>query len=113
MDKKTFRAHFNYEVMAKLFLDISAERYPTADKIKQLVSRLVDPVVDDRLDELYIKIAILNAIRAMVKEVSPGKLYRNIQHRDDVYNGVIEASEELEEELQEVEEELQEEEEDE
>ena len=97
--------------MAKLFLDISAERYPTADKMNQLVSRLVDPIVNDRLDELYIKIAILNAIRAMVKEVSPGKLYRSLQHRDDVYSGVIEASEELEEELQEVEEGLEEEEE--
>jgi type III secretion protein W len=108
MDKKTFRLHFNYEVMAKLFLDISAERYPTADKIKQIVSRLVDPIVSDKLDELYIKIAILNAIRAMVKEVSPGKLYRSIQHRDDVFNGVIEALDELEEELQELEEQLEE-----
>lgn len=112
MNRKTFRLHFNYEVMAKLFLDISAERYPTVDKIKQLVSRLVNPLVSDRIDELYIKIAVLNAIRAMIKEVSPGKLYKNMQHRDDVFNGVIEALEELEDELQEVEEQLEEEDED-
>lgn len=113
MDRKTFRSKFNFEVMAKLFFDLAEERYPSTDKIKQLASHIVDPVTTDPLELIYIKIAILNAMRDMVKEVSPGQLYRSMQHRDDLYAGIIEALEDLEDDLEELEEKLAEEEEEE
>jgi type III secretion protein W len=111
MDRKTFRAHFNFEIMAKLFFDLAEERYPSAEKIKQLVSQLVVPLTNDPYESLHVQIAILNVIRNMVKEVSPNQLYRSLQHRDDLYMAIIEASEDLEDALEELEEKLLEEEE--
>lgn len=103
MDRKTFRSQFNFEVVSKLFFDIAEERYPAAEKMKQLTARLVDPLSTDSLENVYLQIAILNVMRDMVKDVSPSQLYRSIQHRDDVYAAIIEALEDLEDELEELE----------
>jgi type III secretion protein W len=103
MDRKTFRSHINFEILAKLFFDIAEERYPSAEKMKQLVSYLVNPLVSNPLANVQTKIAILNAMRDMVKEVSPTQLYRSMQHRDDVYLAIIEALEDFEDELEELE----------
>lgn len=111
MDQKTFRTHFNFEVLAKLFFDIAEERYPTAEKMKQLASNLVNSLVTDPLEKVDVNILILNAMRDMIKEVSPTQLYRSLQHRDDVFMAIIEALEDLEDELEEIEEKLAEEEE--
>jgi type III secretion protein W len=110
MDRKTFRSHLNFEVLAKLFFDIAEERYPSAEKIKLLVSRLVTPLVNDPLEATHIQIAVLNVIRDMVKEVSPSQLYRSLQHRDDLYLAIIEALEDLEDAVEELEEKITEEE---
>ena len=111
MDRKTFRSHLNFEVLAKLFFEIAEERYPSSEKMKQLVSRLVTPLAINPLEGVYIQIAVLNVMRDMVKEVSPTQLYRSLQHRDDLYLAIIEALEDLEDELEEMEEKLAEEEE--
>lgn len=110
MDRKTFRTYLNFEVLAKLFFDMAEERYPSSEKMKQLVARLVDPLAKDPLEGVYVKIAVLNAMRDMVKEVSPTQLYRSLQHRDDLYLAIIEGLEDLEDELEELEEERAEEE---
>lgn len=112
MDRRTFRSKFNFEVIAKLFFDIAEERYASAEKIKQLVGQIANPTTKDPLELAYIKIAVLNAIRDMVKEVAPGQLYRSIQHRDDLFAAIIEALEDYEDELEDLELELEEEEED-
>lgn len=104
MDRKTFRSHFNFEALSKLFFDLAEERYPSAEKMNQLVSKNVTLFVKDPLEAVYIKIAVLNTMRDMVKEVSPAKLYRSIQHRDDLYLAIIEALEDLEDELEDLEE---------
>lgn len=111
MDRKTFRSHLNFEVLAKLFFEIAEERYPSSEKMKQLVSRLVTPLAINPLEGVYIQIAVLNVMRDMVKEVSPTQLYRSLQHRDDLYLAIIEALEDLEDELEEMEEKLAEDEE--
>ena len=111
MDRKTFRSHLNFEVLAKLFFDIAEERYPSSEKMKQLVSKLVNPLAVNPLEGVYVQIAVLNVMRDMVKEVSPTQLYRSLQHRDDLYLAIIEALEDLEDELEEMEEKLAEEEE--
>ena len=113
MDRKTFRAHLNFEVLAKLFFDIAEERYPSAEKIKQLVSRLVSPLASDPIESIHVEIAVLNVMRDMVKEVAPTQLYRSLQHRDDLYLAIIEALEDLEDALEELEEKLMEDEEEE
>lgn len=111
MDRKTFRSHFNFEILAKLFFDIAEERYPSADKMRQYVSKLIHPLPLSPLESFYIQIGVLNIMRDMVREVAPAQLYRSIQHRDDLYLAIIEALEDLEDELEELEDKLEEEEE--
>jgi len=111
LDRKTFRSHLNFEVLAKLFFDLTEERYPSAEKMKQLVSNLVNPLASDPLESVHIKIAVLSVMRDMVKEVSPTQIYRSLQHRDDLYMAIIEGLEDLEDELEELEEKYAEEEE--
>lgn len=113
MDRKTLRSYLNFEALSKLFFDIAEERYPSAEKMKQLVERIVSPLTMNSLDSVHVQIAVLNAMRDMVKEVSPTKLYRSLQHRDDTYMAIIEALEDLEDELEDLEEKLIEEEEEE
>jgi hypothetical protein len=104
MKRDVFRAHINYETIAKLFFDIVEERYPAAEKIIQFVARIVDPISPDPLENVNVKITLLNSIRDMIKEVSPTRIYRSFQHRDDLYLAIIEALEDLEDELEELEE---------
>lgn len=104
MNRKAFRSSFNFEVLARFFFDLVEERYPSSEKMKQLVSHLIKPLTADPLESVHTKIAILNAMRDMVKEVSPTQLYRSLQHRDDLHLAIIEALEDLEDELEEIEE---------
>ena len=104
MDSKLFRAHVNFEVLAKLFFDMAEERYPSAEKMKQLTGQVVNLLPVNTLENIFIKISVLNAMRDMVKEVSTGQIYRSLQHRDDLYLAIIEALEDLEDELEELEE---------
>lgn len=104
MDKDIFKNQLNFETIAGLFFEISEERYPAADKILQLTSRIVDPTTPDIYERINIKISLLSAIRNMVREVSPTRLYRTMQHRDDLLAAVLDALENLEDELEELEE---------
>lgn len=104
MDRKAFQHHLNFEALSKLFFDLAEERYPSSEKVKQLTGRVVNPVAANPLESVHIQIAVLNAMRDMVKEVSPAQLYRSLQHRDDLYMAIIEALEDLEDEVEELEE---------
>ncbi|MCE2982348.1 MAG: hypothetical protein LW832_02160 [Parachlamydia sp.] len=104
MKRDVFRSHINFETIATLFFDLADERYPSSDKMNQMVSRIVDPMTSDPLEAVTVKIALLNSMRDMIKEVSPLRIYRSLQHRDDFYLAVIEALEDLEDELEELEE---------
>ncbi len=100
MDRKTVRSHLTFERLAKLFFDLAEERYPSAEKIKQIVSSLIAPLAKEgSLENVHLKIAALNVMRNMIREVSPGQLYRSLQHRDELYAALIEALEDLEDEL--------------
>ena len=105
MKLQFFKENLNFESVAKLFFQIAEERYPTADKILQLASKMVDPLTEDFYERVVIKISLLGAIRNMVKEVAPNHLFRSLQHRDDLFDAVIECLEGLEGELEGLEEE--------
>ncbi len=109
--KELFRTHVNFESLAKLFFDIVEERYPSADRIIQFTSRLVDLLNQDEEERLSTEISILGIIRDMIKQVNPNKIYRSIQHRDDLFLAIIEALEDLEDQEEELLERLEEEEE--
>lgn len=102
MDYKTIRTHINFKVLAKMFFDLADERYPTAEKVKHYAAKIVDPMTKDLYESVHFKIAVISVMRNMIKEVSPQHLYRSVQHRDDLYNAIIQALEDLEDVLEDI-----------
>lgn len=89
-------SQINFESMSKQFMALAAERYPTASKVLQLAAKL-------GIEKwLIAKIIVLSQIRDAVREVSVNQIYKSIQHRDELYMAIIEALEDLEDELEEL-----------
>lgn len=86
-------ANMTAEMFTKVFMSITAERYPSSDKILQRLNEL-------GCETVHAKIIAITQLRNAVKEVSLNKIYRSVQHRDEVYMAIIEAAEELEDELE-------------
>jgi type III secretion protein W len=83
----------NFEKMAKEFMSLASERYPSADKVLQRAVRL-------GLEKwLQAKIIALSQFRDGVREMAMAKIYKSLQHRDDLYLAILEALEDLEDEL--------------
>jgi type III secretion protein W len=86
----------NFESMSKLFMSLAAERYPTSGKVLQGASRL-------GLEKwIQAKIIALSQIRDAVREVAVNQVYKSLQHRDELYMSIIEALEDLEDQLDEL-----------
>lgn len=81
-----------FENMTKEFMGLVAERYPSAEKVIHAAGRLGAESIEE-------KIIVINALRDSVRQVAVNKIYRSIQHRDEVFNAIIEALEELEDQL--------------
>lgn len=92
-----FPAHLTFETMAKQFMNIASDRYPSAQKVLQTASKLGI--------ERWIKakIIVFSQLRDAIREVALGQIYKSVQHRDEVIMALIEALEELEDELEELE----------
>jgi len=96
----------NFEQLAKEFVNLLQERYPTGDKALLSAKRLgID-------DWILAKIIVFSQLRDAIRAVSLHKMYRSIEHRDELYNALLEALESLEDELEELLEEEYEEEDD-
>lgn len=88
----------SFEEMAKEFMTMAAERYPSSDKVLQRMVRLgIEKWV-------MAKIIALSQFRDAVREVAMAKIFKTLQHRDDLYLAILEALEDLEDELEEMEE---------
>lgn len=84
-----------FESMAKEFMALASERYPSSDKVLQRAVRL-------GIEKwLMAKIIALSQFRDAVREVAMAKIYKSLQHRDDLYLAILEALEDLEDELEE------------
>ncbi|MCB1112018.1 MAG: hypothetical protein H7A37_02905 [Chlamydiales bacterium] len=82
----------NFEIVAKQFMGLCSERYPSADKVLRLAGKL-------GIEKWIIaKIIVFSQMRDAVREVSLGKVYKSLQHRDELFMALIEALEELEDE---------------
>ncbi len=91
-------AQLNFELMAKAFMTLATERYPTSGKVKESTVRL-------GIEKwIHAKIIALSQLRDAVREVAMNQIYRSVQHRDELYMAIIEALEDLEDELEELEE---------
>lgn len=87
--------NLNFELLAKQFVLLLQERYPTGDKVLQMAGKL-------GIDKwILAKIIVFSQLRDAIREVALNQLYRSVQHRDELYNAILEALEALEEELDE------------
>lgn len=86
----------NFETLSKEFMIMAAERYPNSGKVLQRMVRL-------GIDKwIQAKIAVLMQMRDAVREVAMGQIYKSLQHRDDLYLAILEALEDLEDQLEEL-----------
>ncbi|NGX38796.1 MAG: hypothetical protein KR126chlam1_00107 [Chlamydiae bacterium] len=99
-------SQMTFEMLAKMFVLLLTERYPSMDKVFQLALKM------GLSANVIAQIIIFSQMRDAVRGVAP-KLFRSEQHRYDVLMSFIEALEELEEQAEEEEEEKEDEEEDE
>ncbi len=83
-----------FEALAKLFMKFLIERYPSTEKLFQLGQEL------GLENELLAKIIIFSQMKDAIRQVSP-RLYRSLQHKQDILATFLDALEELEEDLEE------------
>lgn len=88
----------NFELMAKSFMSLAGERYPSSDKVLGQAKRLGIE------DWILAKIIAFSQFRDSIKEMAMSQIFRSLQHRDDLLLAIIEALEELEDALEEEEE---------
>ncbi|MBS0638184.1 MAG: hypothetical protein JSS12_11800, partial [Verrucomicrobia bacterium] len=87
--------NLNFELLAKQFVMLLQERYPSGDKVLQMAGKL-------GIDKwILAKIIVFSQLRDAIREVALNQLYRSVQHRDELYAAILEALESLEEELDE------------
>jgi type III secretion protein W len=92
----------NFEVMAKQFMDLCNERYPTSDKVLQIGDRLAELVIaPTKRKMIEAKIIIISQFRDAVRKVALNQNYRSVQHRDELFSAILDALEELEDQLEE------------
>lgn len=87
-----------FEELAKAFMTLVRERHPSSGKVKERAVRLGIE------DWIRAKIIAFSQLRDAIREVARLKIYRSLQHRDEVYMAIIETLEDLEDELEELEE---------
>lgn len=89
-------AQLNFESMAKQFMALAGERYPSADKVLQSASKL-------GIEKwIMAKIIAFSQLRDAIREVAVNQVYRSLQHRDELYMAILEALEDLEDQLEEL-----------
>lgn len=89
-------SQITFEAVSKQFMSLAAERYPSASKVFLLAAKLgIDKA-------LIAKIIVFSQLRDAIREVAANQIYKSIQHRDELYMAIIEALEDLEDELEEL-----------
>ncbi len=88
----------DFQTLARTFVDLVDERYPSAAKIFALARQL------GISEEVAAQIIIISQFRDAIRQVAP-RIYRSLQHRYELLMAIIEALEELEDQLEELEEE--------
>ena len=81
-----------YLNITKEFMNLVGERYVSPDKVLQAAERLGVRSIEE-------KIIVISVLRDAVRQVSLNKVYRSVQHRDELFGAIIEALEELEDQL--------------
>lgn len=90
-----FPKTLNFELMSKSFMSLAGERYPSPDKVLSQAKRLGIE------DWILAKIIAFSQFRDSIRELAMSQIYRSLQHRDELFMAIIEALEDLEDELEE------------
>jgi len=89
-------AELSFESMAKQFMTLASERYPSSAKVLQLAIKL-------GIEKWIIaKIIVFSQMRDAIREVAMNQIYKSLQHRDELYLAILEALEDLEDQLEEL-----------
>lgn len=91
----TMPKKLSFEMMAKSFMDLAGERYPSADKVLGEGKRLGIE------DWILAKIIAFSQFRDSIRELAMSQIFRSLDHRNELFNAIIEALEDLEDELEE------------
>ena len=90
--------------MTRQFMQLAMDRYPSSDKALQCANAVIARAnIQDPVKLVKARIMVLSRMRDAVRQVSGTRIFTSIQHRDDCYNAIIEALEDLENELEELE----------
>lgn len=85
-----------FEQIAKQFMALVSDRYPSGDKVLQTATKL-------GIEKwIMAKIIAFSQLRDAIREVALQQVYRSVQHRDELLAAIIAALESLEEELEEL-----------
>lgn len=85
-----------FETMARQFVLLLQERYPSAERVLQLAIKL------GIAEQILAKIIVFSQMRDAIREIALYHFYRSVQHRDELYKAILDALEQLEEELDEL-----------
>ncbi len=86
-------SRITFESLSKNFMKFILERYPSSDKLLQLIRQL--GITEDLIAELI----ILTQMKDAVRLISP-RLYRSEQHKQDLLATFLETLDDLEEKLE-------------
>lgn len=103
-------SYITTDVLVKSFMRLCADRYFTSVKCKEAAAAMIKGMpmtLEDRYRSLVCRIAILNCFRDSIRQVSLKQFFKTPQRRDEFYMAIIEALEDLEDELEEVESEFE------
>lgn len=85
-----------FEAIAKQFIALVGDRYPTGERVLETAVRL-------GIEKwITAKIIVLSQLRDAIREVALKQIYRSVEHRDDLLMAIVEALEDLEDELEEL-----------
>lgn len=102
---RNFPQDITSEFLHRQFMILAKDRYPSADKVLQNINIIAGRAdLRDPIKIVKFKILLIAAFRDSVRQVATDRVFTSIQHRDDLFKAIIEASEALEEELVELEE---------
>lgn len=94
-DGLTFPQRLNFELMAKAFMELAADRYPTGDKVLNLATKL-------GIEKwILAKIIVFSQMRDAIRQVAMQQVYKSLQHRDELFLAILEALEDLEDQWEE------------
>lgn len=87
-------AKFKGHDIARQFMYLAMERFLSADRVIQAATKAGAKTLEE-------KIIILSQMRDAVRQVSLRHIFRSVQHRDEMFGAILEALNDLEDQLEE------------